>query len=103
MANTANGCYYLKVPILLMTATFNRELMTLLEEIISIKIPPHNHLCGNRNNMARQNIKTNVEFTTQRPHHSKGLSLMKCINLLYNLFYIYYYIYIGLCFIVYLL
>ena len=65
-SNTTNGCYYLKVPLLLMTATFNRELMSLLELMIGIKILPHNYLWGNRDGMARRNIKINVDFTTQR-------------------------------------
>ena len=42
--DNTNGCYCLKVPLLLMTATFNRELISLLEQMIGIKIPPYNYL-----------------------------------------------------------
>ena len=56
-----------------MTARFNRELMILLEEMIGIKIPPQNYLWGNRNDMARRNIKINIVFITQRLQHIKGV------------------------------
>ena len=71
--NTTNGCYYLKVPLLLMTATFNRELMSLLELMIGIKILPYNYLWGNRDEMKRRNIKIDVDFTTQRLRHIKNV------------------------------
>ena len=45
--NTTNGCSYLKFSLLLVTETINRELITLLEEMIVIKIPPQNYLWGN--------------------------------------------------------
>ena len=54
-----------------LTATFNRELMCLLEQMIGIKIPPYKYLWGNRNDMGRRNIKINVDFTTQRLRHIK--------------------------------
>jgi len=72
-SNANNGCYYLKVPPLLMLAMINRELMSLLEEMIGIKIPPQNYLWENRNDMARCNIKINVNFTTQRLCHIKAV------------------------------
>lgn len=72
-SNTTNGCYYLKVPLLLMTATFNRKLMSLLELMIGIKILPHKYLWRNLNGMARRNIKINVDFTTQRLRHIKNV------------------------------
>ena len=56
-----------------MTATFNRELMSLLELMIGIKITPHNYTWGNRDDIARRNIEINVDFTTQRFRHMKNV------------------------------
>jgi len=78
---------YLKVPLLLMTATFNPELLRLLENIIGIQVASQNYLWGGRNSMGRRNIHIHVDFTTQRLRHVKtvlnatllGNLLKKCI------------------------
>ena len=58
-------CYDLKVPLLLMTATFNKSLLGLLEQMIGVKVLPNNFLWAGRRNMARRNISIGVSFTNQ--------------------------------------
>ena len=80
------GCY-LKVPLLLMTATFNPQLLRILQNRIGVKIAPQNYLWSSKCKMVRRNIRINVDFTTQRLRHTKGVSsatlvfnLEKCIS-----------------------
>ena len=56
---------HLKVPLLLMTATFNNRLLGLLEKMIGIKVLRENYLWSGRQKMARRNISINVAFTLQ--------------------------------------
>ena len=72
-ANRTNLGFYLKVPLLLMTATFNTELLKLMENMIGIQVVPQNHLWGGRNSMARRNIQIHVDFTKQRLKHVKSV------------------------------
>ena len=57
---------HLKVPVLLMTATLNKELLQLLQTMIGIRVSPENCIWSTRDNMARRNIRINVDFTVQR-------------------------------------
>ena len=57
---------YLKVPLLLMTATLNADLLRMLQKMIGIRVAPQNYLWSNRDKMARRNIRINVVFTIQR-------------------------------------
>ena len=72
-ATITNLGFYLKVPLLLMTATFNTELLKLMENMIGIQVVPQNHLWGGRNSMARRHIQIHVDFTTQRLRHVKSV------------------------------
>ena len=72
-ANTTNLGFYLKVPLLLLTATFNTDLLKLMEKMIGIRVVMQNHLWGGRNSMARRNIQIHVDFTTQRLRHVKSV------------------------------
>ena len=56
---------HLKVPLLLMTATFNNRLLGIMETMIGIKVLRENYLWSGRKKMARRNIRINVEFTLQ--------------------------------------
>ena len=56
---------HLKVPLLLMTATFNNRLLLILEQMIGIKVLRENYLWSGRRKMARRNIRINVVFTLQ--------------------------------------
>ena len=62
---------YLKVPLLLMTATFNPTLINLIESMIGIKILRENYLWSSRDKMARRNITINIKFTTQTTRYIK--------------------------------
>ena len=62
---------YLKVPLLLMTATFNPRLVSLMESMIGVKILRENYLWSSRDKMARRNIKMSVLFTTQTTRYIK--------------------------------
>ena len=62
---------YLKVPLLLMTATFNPRLLSLMESMIGIKIMRENYLWSSRDKMARRNIKMSVLFTQQTTRYIK--------------------------------
>ena len=64
-------CCYLKVPLLLMTATFNPRLVSLMESMIGVKILRENYLWSSRDKMARRNIKMSVLFTTQTKRYIK--------------------------------
>ena len=57
--NSPNAVH-LKVPLLLMTATFNNRLL-----LIGIKVLRENYLWSGRRKMARRNIRINVVFTLQ--------------------------------------
>ena len=54
---------HLKVPLLLMTATFNNRLLGIFEKMIGIKVLRENYLWSRRQKMAHRNIGINVAFT----------------------------------------
>ena len=65
-----------------MTDNFNTQLLGILNQTIGIKIKLQNYLWGNRNNMARCNIRINIDFTPQRVHYVKSvLNEMLSVNL----------------------
>jgi len=53
-------CYDLKVPLLLMTATFNQSLLGLLETMIGVKVLSINYLWSGREKMVRRHIRINI-------------------------------------------
>ena len=58
-------CHDLKVPLLLMTATFNQSLLGLLETMIGVKVLASNYLWSGRGNMARRHICINITVSSQ--------------------------------------
>lgn len=64
-------CHDLKVPLLLMTATFNKSLLGILEKMIGVKVLPTNFIWSGRDKMSRRNICINVSFTNQSSHTVK--------------------------------
>ena len=55
----------LKVPLLLMTATFNTELLRLLQSMIGISITPSMYLWSGRDEMQRRTVRISVSISTQ--------------------------------------
>ena len=55
----------LKVPLLLMTATFNTELLGLLQSMIGISITPSMYLWSGRDAMQRRTVRISVSISTQ--------------------------------------
>ena len=55
----------LRVPLLLMTATFNKELLRLLQLMIGIRILPAMFLWSGREGMQRRTVRINVSVSTQ--------------------------------------
>lgn len=76
-ANDAHG-FYLKIPLLFMTATLTLKLLTLLQKMTGIKLSPDNYLWSKHDSMARRNIKINYTYTIQWHR------LIKSINKEYN-------------------
>lgn len=66
-------CHDLKVPILLMTATFNNCLLRLLEKMIGVKVLPTNFLWAGREKMARRHICIDVSMTIQSTRYVKKI------------------------------
>ena len=64
-------CYDLKVPLLLMTATFNQSLLGLLETMIGVKILANNYLWSGREKMARRHIRINISISSQSTRYVK--------------------------------
>jgi len=64
-------CHDLKIPLLLMTATFNNSLLSLSEKMIGVKVLPNNFLWCGRGKMARRHIKINVSMTIQSTRYVK--------------------------------
>ena len=67
----ANLACYLKVILMLMTATFNPALINLMESMLGIKILRDNYLWSSGNKMARRNIIMRIKFTTQITRYIK--------------------------------
>ena len=61
----------LKAPLFLMTATFNKSLLGLLEKTIGVKVLPNNFLWTGRSKMSRRNISISVLFTNENTHNVK--------------------------------
>ena len=56
---------HLKIPLLLMSATFNTRFLGIMEKMIGIKVLWENYLWSGRRKMAHRNIRINVAFTLQ--------------------------------------
>jgi len=67
----ANLACYLKVPLMLMTATFNPTLINLMESMLGIKILREDYLWSSRDKMAQRNIVMSIKFTTQTTRYIK--------------------------------
>ena len=66
-------CVDLKVPLLLMTATFDNTLLDLLQKMIGIKVVPQNYLWAGKVKMSRRHIKLNVSITFKRSKEVKDV------------------------------
>ena len=66
-------CVNLKVPLLLMTATFDNTLLDLLQKIIGIKVIPQNYLWAGKVKMSRRHIRLNVSITFKRSKEVKDV------------------------------
>ena len=63
----------LKVPLLLITAIFNGDLLSFLQRLVGMKVSPSNYMWSNRSKMERQNMGTEVDFTYQFTRRTKSL------------------------------
>ena len=64
-------CVELKVPLLLMTATFNNTLLGLLQKMIEVKVIHHTYLWAGEVKMSQSHIKLNVSITFKRSKEVK--------------------------------
>ena len=64
-SNETQLSVYLKVPLLLMTATFNIELLTILQSMIGIRIQPSMYLWSGREAMQRRTVRMSVIVSTK--------------------------------------
>ena len=64
-------CHDLKVPLLLMTATFNQSLLGLLETMIGVKVLASNYLWSGRQKMSRRHIRINITMSSQSTRYVK--------------------------------
>ena len=71
--NSSQLSVSLKVPLLLMTATFNNELLRLLQLMTGIRILPSMYLWSGRQSMQRRTVRISVSVSTQY------LKFVKCI------------------------
>ena len=55
----------LKVPLLLMTATFNTELLSILQSMIGIRITPSMYLWSGREAMQRRTVRMSISMSVQ--------------------------------------
>ena len=58
-------CHDLKIPLLLMTTTFNNSLLLLLAKMIRVKVLANNFLWSGRDKMARRHVRIDVSMTIQ--------------------------------------
>ena len=65
ISNTSGLPVKLKVPLLLMTATFNIELLNILQTMIGIRIPPTMFLWSGRDCMQRRTVRISVSMSLQ--------------------------------------
>ena len=70
--NSPNAVH-LKVPLLLMTATFNNRLLLILQKMVGIKFLRENYLWSGRRKMARRNIRINIVFTLRTTRVTKAV------------------------------
>ena len=56
---------HMKIPLLLMTATFNIEYLNLLEKILGIKMLPHNIFWGSYYSFQKRHIKIEMKYSSQ--------------------------------------
>ena len=66
-------CADLKVPLLLMTATFDNSMLNTLQKMIGVKVLPPNYLWAGRFKMARRHININVSITFQTTKEVKDV------------------------------
>ena len=64
-------CLDLKIPLLLMTATFNNSLLVLLEKMIGVKVLANNFLWNGRVKIVRRQIRVNVSMSIQYTRNVK--------------------------------
>ena len=63
--NNSQFSIHLKVPLLLMTATFNVELVSILQSMIGIRITPSLYLWSGRDDMQRRTVRISVSISSQ--------------------------------------
>ena len=63
----------LNVPLLLMTATFNMELLSILQTMIGIRITPSMYLWSGRQDMQRRTVRISVSMSAQ---------YLKCVKMI---------------------
>lgn len=64
---------YLQIHLLLMTATFNTALLSLLKRMTGLQIPQENYLLSGRAKMARMDISIDINFTNQNTQMIKTM------------------------------
>ena len=62
---TSNLAVKLKVPLLLMTATFNVELLSLVQSMIGMRVCPEMFLWSGRDAMQRHTVRISVSMSMQ--------------------------------------
>ena len=67
----AGLCHDLKIPLLLMTTTFNTSWFSLLKKTIGVKVLANNFLWCGRGKMTRRHICINVSITIQSTRYVK--------------------------------
>ena len=63
--DSSQASIHLKVPLLLMTATFNVELLSILQSMIGIRISPSLYLWSGRDEMQRRTVRMSVSMSSQ--------------------------------------
>lgn len=58
-------CTVLKVPVLFMTATFNKGLISLLHQMTGINISYNNYVWGDINDFKKRNIRISIQYSNQ--------------------------------------
>ena len=63
--NNSQFSIHLKAPLLLITATFNVELLSILQSMISVRIAPSLHLWSRRDGVQRRTLRTSASKSIQ--------------------------------------
>ena len=71
--NAAHLSIQLKISLLLMTATFNTELLTILQSMIGIRITPSMYLWSGREDMQRRTVRISISTSS---HYLKSIKLI---------------------------